>query len=129
GELLHHRRRRSSPMSAERGDLSAQKEALRNRGIRYCVGAYVDIHGNPKAKCVPIDHFEHMMHGSELFTGYALDGLGQAPNDDEISSMPDVERMIQLPWQPDIAWMPADNSFHGQPYPLNTRVALKRVLA
>jgi glutamine synthetase len=115
-------------MSAERGDLSAQKEALRNRGIRYCVGAYVDIHGNPKAKCVPIDHFEHMMHGSELFTGYALDGLGQAPNDDEISSMPDVERMIQLPWQPDIAWMPADNYFHGEPYPLNTRVALKRVL-
>jgi glutamine synthetase len=115
-------------MSAERGDLSAQKEALRNRGIRYCVGAYVDIHGNPKAKCVPIDHFEHMMHGSELFTGYALDGLGQEPNDDEISSMPDVERMIQLPWQPDIAWMPADNYFHGEPYPLNTRVALKRVL-
>jgi aliphatic sulfonates family ABC transporter substrate-binding protein len=78
---------------------------------------------------VPIDHFEHMMEGSELFTGYALDGLGQAPNDDEISSMPDVERMIQLPWQPDIAWLPADNYFHGEPYPLNTRVALKRVLA
>jgi glutamine synthetase len=27
-----------------------------------------------------------MMHGSELFTGYALDGFGQEPNDDEISS-------------------------------------------
>ena len=114
---------------AARSAMASQKEELRARGIRYCVGAYVDIHGNPKAKCVPIDHFEHMMEGSELFTGYALDGLGQAPNDDEISSMPDVERMIQLPWQPDIAWMPADNYFHGEPYPLNTRVALKRVLA
>jgi glutamine synthetase len=114
---------------AARSAAASQKEELRARGIRYCVGAYVDIHGNPKAKCVPIDHFEHMMEGSELFTGYALDGLGQAPNDDEISSMPDVERMIQLPWQPDIAWLPADNYFHGEPYPLNTRVALKRVLA
>lgn len=115
--------------AGEVSPFTAQKEELRSRGIRYCVGAYVDIHGNPKAKCVPIDHFEHMMEGSELFTGYALDGLGQEPNDDEISSMPDVERMIQLPWRRDIAWMPADNYFHGEPYRLNTRVALKRVLA
>ena len=78
---------------------------------------------------MPIDHFEHMMQGSELFTGYALDGLGQEPNDDEISAMPDVERLIQLPWRPEVAWLPADNYFHGEPYPLNTRVALKRVLA
>ena len=113
----------------DRAHRAAQKEELRARGIRYCVGAYVDIHGNPKAKCVPIDHFEHMMEGSELFTGYALDGLGQAPNDDEISAVPDVERLIQLPWQPEVAWLPADNHFHGEPYPLNTRVALKRVLA
>ena len=64
----------------------ARRRSCAARGIRYCIGAYVDIHGNPKAKCVPIDHFEHMMEGSELFTGYALDGLGQAPNDDEISA-------------------------------------------
>jgi glutamine synthetase len=114
---------------SEHAEHTAQKEALRARGIRYCIGAYVDIHGNPKAKCVPIEHFEHMMAGSELFTGYALDGLGQEPNDDEISAMPDLERAIQIPWQPEIAWMPADNYFHGEPYPLNTRVALKRVLA
>ncbi|MEO8603978.1 MAG: type III glutamate--ammonia ligase [bacterium] len=109
-------------------DFTARKEELKARGIRYCIGAYVDIRGVPKAKCVPIDHFEHMMKGSELFTGYALDGLGQAPNDDEISSLPDLERMIQIPWQPEIAWLPADNHFHGEPYALNTRVALKRVL-
>ena len=110
-------------------DLTAQKESLRARGVRYCLGAYVDIHGNPKAKCVPIDHFEHMVQGSEMFTGYALDGLGQRPNDDEICAMPDLDRMMQLPWQPEMAWIPADNWFHGEPYPLSTRVALRRVLA
>ena len=41
------------------------------------MGAYVDIHGIPKGKVVPIDHLLHMAHGSELYTGYALDGLGQ----------------------------------------------------
>lgn len=102
---------------------------LKEKGVKYCVGAYVDIHGIPKGKFVPIDHLEHMAHGSELYTGYALDGLGQAPNDDEIASVPDLNHMIQLPWQPEVLWMPADNTFKGEPYEINTRVALKKVLA
>ncbi|MBI1261892.1 MAG: type III glutamate--ammonia ligase [Rhizobiales bacterium] len=102
---------------------------LRAKGVKYCIGAYVDIHGVPKGKVVPIDHLEHMAHGSERYTGYALDGLGQAPNDDEITSIPDLNHIIQLPWEPKVAWMPADNEFQGSPYPLNTRVALKNVLA
>jgi len=105
------------------------QEFLRAKGVKYCIGAYVDIHGVPKGKVVPLDHLAHMAHGSELYTGYALDGLGQAPNDDEIASVPDLDHIIQLPWEPKIAWMPADNIFRGKPYPLNTRVALKSVLA
>ncbi len=104
------------------------RDELKAKGVKYCLGAYVDIHGNPKGKVVPIDHLEHMAHGSELYTGYALDGLGQKPNDDEIASVPDLDHIIQLPWQPEMAWMPADNTFHGEPYPLNARVALKKQL-
>ncbi len=102
---------------------------LKAKGVKYCVGAYVDIHGVPKGKFVPIDHFLHFAHGSELYTGYALDGLGQRPNDDEIASVPDLDAITILPWRPEVAWMPADNAFHGQPYEINTRVALKKVLA
>ncbi len=87
----------------------------------------MDIHGVPKAKCVPLAHLPDMARGSELFTGYALDGLGQQPNDDEISSVPDLERGFPIPWQREIAWFPSDNYFHGEPYALNTRVALQRV--
>lgn len=104
------------------------KQDLKDKGVKYCIGAYVDIHGIPKGKFVPIDHLEHMAHGSELYTGYALDGLGQAPNDDEIASVPDLDSITQLPWQPEVAWMPADNIFKGEPYEINTRVALKKVL-
>jgi len=102
---------------------------LKAKGVKYCLGAYVDIHGVPKGKVVPIDHLPQMAKGSELYTGYALDGLGQAPNDDEIASVPDLDQIIQLPWQPEVAWMPADNAFKGQPYALNTRVALKNMVA
>ena len=102
---------------------------LAARGVKYCIGAYVDIHGVQKAKVVPLPHLAHMVEGSERYTGYALDGLGQAPNDDELTSIPDLGHVIQLPWEPKIAWMPADNEFQGKPYPLNTRVVLKNVLA
>jgi len=106
-------------------DVSKLQKELSDKGVKYCIGAYVDIHGVPKAKVVPIDHLGHMAKGSERYTGYALDGLGQAPNDDELTSVPDLNSVIQLPWEPKIAWMPADNHFQGKPYPLNTRVALK----
>jgi glutamine synthetase len=105
------------------------QQQLRERGVKYCVGAFVDIHGVPKGKIVPLDHLGHMASGSERYTGYALDGLGQAPSDDEITSVPDLNQVIQLPWEPKVAWMPADNFFQGKPYPLNTRIALKNVLA
>jgi glutamine synthetase len=108
--------------------LKALKQKLIKQGVKYCLGAYVDIHGVPKGKFVPIEHFEHFATGSELYTGYALDGLGQEPNDDEISSVPDLNHIIQIPWQKEVAWTPADNHFHGKPYPLNSRVLLKSVL-
>ncbi len=108
--------------------LTDTKQQLRALGVKYCIGAYVDIHGVPKGKVVPVDHFEHFANGSELYTGYALDGLGQQPNDDEIASIPDLAGRIQLPWNPEVAWFPADLAFHGQPYPVSTRVALKNVL-
>jgi glutamine synthetase len=115
-------------MSANEKVTKLQKE-LSDKGVKYCIGAYVDIHGVPKAKVVPIDHLGHMAKGSERYTGYALDGLGQAPNDDELTSVPDLDSVIQLPWEPKIAWMAADNHFQGKPYPMNTRVALKNQLA
>src|SRR5215510_15407007 len=115
----------ATPSDAE---LKSIKQKLIAHGVKYCIGAYVDIHGVPKGKVVPIDHLEHMAAGSERYTGYALDGLGQEPHDDEITSVPDLSHIIQLPWEPKVAWIPADNAFKGKPYALNTRVALKAML-
>jgi glutamine synthetase len=110
-------------------DLSTIQQELVAKGVKYCLGAYVDIHGVPKGKFVPVGHFPDFARGSELYTGYALDGLGQSPNDDEIASIPDLDRGVQLPWQPEVMWYPADCTFHGEPYEVSTRVAFKKVLA
>jgi glutamine synthetase len=108
--------------------IRAVQDDLRGKGVKYVIGAYVDIHGAQKAKVVPLDHLPQMAAGSERYTGYALDGLGQAPNEDELASVPDLSRVIPLPWESKLAWAPADLTFRGKPYPLSTRVALKNVL-
>lgn len=116
-------------MAQQESEIASSRLAaarLRERGVRYCLAAYVDIHGVPKAKAVPIDDFERMMSGSELFTGAALEGLDQGPNDDELSVHPDLEAITQLPWQPEVAWAPGSLYYHGAPYPLCSRNVLQR---
>jgi glutamine synthetase len=109
-------------------DRKRTHEFLRDAGVEYCLSAYVDVHGVPKAKSVPIDHFERMLDGSELFTGAAIDGLGQSPSDDELSLRPDLGSITILPWQPNVAWAPGYLHLHGSPYPMCSRTVLKRQL-
>ena len=71
-------------------DLDVIKQQLVGAGVRYLFGAYVDIHGVPKSKAVPIEHFDEMVKGSELYTVGALEGMGElGPNEDECVSIPD----------------------------------------
>lgn len=106
--------------------LEAKRDELRAAGVDYCLSAYVDVHGVPKAKAVPIGHFSKMMKGSELFTGAAIDGLGQGPSDDELSLWPDLDAITVLPWQRSVAWAPGLLHLHDQPYPMDSRGVLKR---
>ena len=105
------------------------REKLRQRGVKYFFGAYVDIHGVPKSKCVPIEHLESALHGSELYTVGALEGMGDlGPNEDECSGIPDLSRVTILPWDTRYAVAPADLVFHGEPYSHDSRYVLRRQL-
>ena len=108
-------------------------EALRRRlaeaGVKYCLASYVDIHGIPKAKSVPIAHLGKMLGGSEMFTGVALDGVPQAVNDDEVCAVPDPSGAVVLPWNREVAWFPSDLHLHGEPFSACARTILKRALA
>jgi glutamine synthetase len=103
-----------------------KQESLKSAGVEYCLAAYVDVHGIPKCKAVPIDHFVAMMEGSELFTGAALDGLGQEPSDDELSVRPDLDAITVLPWESNVAWAPGQLYFHDEPWPMDARTVLRR---
>lgn len=112
--------------ASKKPNLGEIKRDLISKGVKYCISSYVDVHGIPKGKNVPIAHFERMMRGSELFTGAALDGLGQGPQDDELAIHPDPNAVQQLPWRPEIAWAPGRLMYHDEPWPMCSRNVLAR---
>jgi glutamine synthetase len=115
-------------LGEDRPEYAAKRAELEQQGIRYVLAAYTDVHGIGKAKCVPLEHFTTMVRGSELFTGAALDGLGQEPSDDELSVRPELDRIVRLPWRRDIAWAPGFLYYHGEPWPMCSRVVLQRAV-
>lgn len=103
---------------------------LKAQGVEYCFATYVDIHGVPKAKTVPVEHIVKMAKGSELFTVGAMEGMGLVgPHEDECAAIPDLDSLIVLPWDRRFAWFASDLYYHGEPYANCSRVILKRQLA
>lgn len=92
-------------------------QRLVEQGVRYLFGAYTDVHGVPKSKCVPIAHLADAAAGSELYTVGALEGMGQlGPNEDECVGLPDLDALTVLPWDNRYAIAPTHLYFHGEPY-------------
>lgn len=108
-------------------DFAKKKTELAAAGVKYLFGAYVDLHGVPKSKCVPIEHFDDMIAGSELYTVGALEGMGAlGPNEDECVAVPDLASLTVLPWDPQFAVAFADLYWHDEPYSHDSRAVLKR---
>lgn len=105
-------------------DVDALRRSLQEAGVEVVLATYADGHGIAKCKAVPIEYFGDMMNGSELFTGAALDMLGQVPSDDELAVFPDPSAIVQLPWRPDVALAPGNLRLRDEPYGMCSRTLL-----
>lgn len=110
-------------------DVHEVAEKLTAAGVRYAAISFVDMHGKPKAKIVPLAHLEQAANGSEMFTGAALDGVPQDVNDDEVAPHPDLDEAIVMPFNREIAWFPGDLWIGDTPFEACSRQILKRVTA
>ena len=110
-------------------DLDQLKQNLQQNNIKYLIPSYVDMHGVPKTKMVPVAHLERMLGGSELFTGAALDGVPQDVSDEEVAAHPDPASCTIVPWRDDCAWFSSDLWCEGKPFEPCNRGILKKVLS
>jgi glutamine synthetase len=114
----------------DRRKVESVKSRLLAAGVRNCFATFVDVYGIPKSKATPMESFEHMCEGSELYTVGACEGLGLVgPQEDECASVPDLDSAVVLPWDKTAAWFSSDLHYHGEPYAGDPRGLLRRVLA
>lgn len=103
-------------------------QIARDQGIRYFLISFTDLFGVQRSKLVPAESIDQMASDGAGFAGFAA-WLDMTPADPDILAIPDPDQLIQLPWQPDVAWMPADlHTITGEPLEQAPRVVLKRVL-
>src|SRR5712691_8800532 len=108
---------------------SAIQEQMKSDGIEYLLVQFVDIHGSPKVKMVPIEAVDDVADSGAGFAGGAVWGLGQDASSHDMMARIDLASYTPWPWKPGLARFAADLYVDGQPYPHCPRVNLKRVLA
>ena len=104
-------------------------DLARDRGIRYFLISFTDLFGVQRSKLVPAQSIDAIAENGAGFVGFAA-WLDMTPADPDILAIPDRDSLIQLPWQPDVAWMPADlHDIDGEPMVDTPRLLLKKLIA
>src|SRR6202161_3308168 len=121
----------TSPVSAERGPITTKgelMEATRRDGVAVLFAMFVDLHGKPCAKLVPVSAIDGLMADGAGFAGFAAGSMGQVPSSPDILAMPDLSSYMPAPWRPGLGIIQCDPHVLGEPWPFAPRVILRRQL-
>jgi glutamine synthetase len=103
------------------------RKFLERHEIEFVLAQFVDIHGSPKAKCVPVAHFEDLLTTGAGFAGsrYGVSAWARTAriHGDRRSFDADAR-----PWMPGYARIACDGHVLGKPYEYCPRVALRAQL-
>ena len=100
----------------------------REKGIRYFLISFTDLFGVVRSKLVPTSAISGMQKDGAGFAGFAAH-LDMTPANADMFGLPDAERLIQLPWKPEVGWLPSDIYLGGKIVAHGPRTVLKQVLA
>ena len=110
------------------GGAPTTTEELRQRaqddGIEFFFAQFVDMHGKPNAKLVPIQNFDSMMEEGAGFAGFAAGPMGQTPASPDVAAMPDPSSYTQVPFKPGLARLACNITVAGEPWPYCPRTIL-----
>lgn len=108
--------------------MSALADFAKEKGVKYFMISYTDLFGGQRAKLVPAQAIAGMEEDGAGFAGFAS-WLDLSPADEDMLAVPDASAVIQLPWKPEVAWVPADCVIGGAPLEQAPRNVLKKLVA
>ena len=100
----------------------------KEKGIRYFLISFTDLFGVVRSKLVPASAIGGMQKDGAGFAGFAAH-LDMTPADSDMFGLPDSEQLIQLPWKPEVGWLPSDIYLDGKIVEHGPRTVLKNILA
>ena len=105
------------------------KARIADDGVEFIYAMFVEMHGKPCAKLVPVSAIDDLLEVGAGFAGFAAGPMSQTPADPDILALPDPASYTVLPWQPNVATMQCDATVEGQEWPYAPRVILKQAVA
>jgi len=97
------------------------------RGVKYFMISFTDLLGSQRAKLVPTRAIAGMQKNGAGFAGFAT-YLDLTPAHPDMLAVPDASAVIQLPWKPEIAWVPGNCIMDGKDLAQAPRNVLRRLI-
>jgi len=114
--------------SAER--IAEVRKDLEAAGVKYVLSSWIDLHGIPKTKPVPMSDFEDLCMGKgPQFAVHSISFVPElSPADSDQVMVPDLDAVYICPWDRSMAIIFADLFWEDRPYNVCPRQALKRAV-
>jgi glutamine synthetase type III len=99
-----------------------------DNGVKFFLMNFTDLFGAQRSKLVPASAIAGMQKSGAGFAGFAA-WLDMTPAYPDMFAIPDAEAVIQLPWKPELAWVPGDLYMEGKKVEQGPRNVLQSVIA
>ncbi len=111
-------------------NISSTKKRLEDSGVKYVLSSWIDMHGIPKTKPVPMSDFEALCMGKgPQFAVHSVSFVPElTPADPDQIMLPDLNAVYVCPWDKSQAIIFADLFWEGAPYNVCPRQSLKRII-
>jgi len=113
-----------------RKKIPAVHKKLKSAGVKYILSSWIDLHGIPKSKPVPMSDFETLCLGKgPQFAVHSISFVPElTPADSDQVMLPDLDSVYICPWDKTTAIIFADLFWEDKPYNVCPRQALKRAM-
>ncbi|MEO0569050.1 MAG: glutamine synthetase, partial [Pseudomonadota bacterium] len=111
--------------------IAEMRKELEEAGVKYVMAAWIDLHGIPKTKPVPMSDFEPLCLGrGPQFAVHSISYVPElSPADSDQVVVPDLDAVYVCPWDTSMAVIFSDLYWEDAPYNVCPRQALKRAMS
>ena len=117
--------------AATNDEIAALEATLRQQGVHTLLAQFVDMHGTPKGKWVPLHQLGNLVRDGAGFAGPSIWGtaLPRTGPRSEYYARADLRTLAALPWMPGVARVACDGFVAGEPFDNCPRQVLRRATA